>query len=186
MELRRIRPRRHPVSTVLDGLARVVEALALTLMTVIVVAITWQVIARYVTAASTAWAPELASLAFVWLSLLSIALGIRRGSHIVVDVWSGVRTRWLQRLIDTLAAIAVVGVLLVLLYFGYQSLPTSFARSLPGLGIAAGWINLAVPVGSALSLVFAVEAWWRNVVGRPPADAELATDDRNVPDPSAA
>ena len=77
-----------------------VQMLCILLLGVVIVGVMWQVLARYVTRDSTAWTAELASYAFVWLAMLAIALGVRRGRHMVLDIWEYVRyRRWLARLI---------------------------------------------------------------------------------------
>src|SRR5699024_5924373 len=73
------------VKKILDALEKVVMLAAVASLAVIVLTVVWQVIARYVTSQSTAWAPELAQTAFVWTALLAIPLGTRSGRHMLVD-----------------------------------------------------------------------------------------------------
>lgn len=145
---------------VLDAAEKVASGVCVLALAVIVVAVSWQVVARYVTEASTAWAPELASLAFVWCALFAIPVGVRHSRHMLIDVWYGVRRRSVGMVVTTVAMVVVVVVCLVLAYFGYSVLSVAMQRTLPGLGVSAGWVNLAVPFGFVLSAVFAVEAWW--------------------------
>ncbi len=150
------------VEKVLDKIDLALQILCVALLVVVTASVVWQVIARYVTRASSSWTVELASYAFVWLAMLAIALGVRRGRHMVLNVWEYVPYRkWLTVLIETVAAIIIVGVLAALVWYGFQALAPSWRRNSPGLGISYGWVSLAVPVGSAFSLLFAIEAWWR-------------------------
>ncbi|MFV0428711.1 MAG: TRAP transporter small permease [Arachnia sp.] len=158
----------------LDLLERICQIGAVVALVVVVVAVAWQVTARYVTQASTAWAPELAQIAFVWCSLLSIAIGVRHGRHMMIDVWGGIKNVWVQRAVTTFATAVVVAVSGTLAYFGYNMLAVAMRRTLPGLGVAAGWANLAVPVGFVLCVIFAIEVWWDDLTGKPkPADEEV-------------
>ncbi|MEJ5915298.1 TRAP transporter small permease [Pseudokineococcus sp. 1T1Z-3] len=153
-----------PVGRAVDLLDRALVGVCGVLLTVVTAAVFWQVLARYVTASASAWANELATMAFVWLALLAVALGVRRGRHLVLDVWELLPLpRWVGAVLDTVAAVITVGVLLALAYYGYTGLSTSFTRTLPGLGISFGWNALAVPVATAVAVVFALEAWWRGV-----------------------
>lgn len=145
---------------VLDVLEKLLEAACVLALSVIVLAVSWQVLARYVTQASTAWAPEVAQIAFVWLSLLAIPVGLRHGRHMLIDVWFSVPGRSFQTAVSTVSMLIVVGVSLVLAYYGWNVLEVAMRRTLPGLGISSGWMNLAVPVGFVLCAVYAVEAWW--------------------------
>ncbi|MGO3884916.1 MAG: TRAP transporter small permease [Mycetocola sp.] len=141
------------------------------LLAVVAISVTWQVIARYITSSSSAWTSELATNAFVWLAMFAIALGVRRGRHMKLDIWEFLPyRRWVSITVDTLAAIAVVAVLALLVVFGIEVLEPAFRRDLPGLGISYGWVALAVPVGCGLSLIFAIEAWVRTI--RSPQDPD--------------
>ena len=150
------------IDRILSGLDRVLQVICVLLLGVVVFAVSWQVISRYVTASSASWTVELASYAFVWLAMIAIALGVRRGRHMVLDIWEYVPyKRWLMRILETVTAVIVVAVLGALVWYGFEALPPSFRRSSPGLGVPFGWVALAVPVGSAFSLIFAIEAWWK-------------------------
>jgi TRAP-type C4-dicarboxylate transport system permease small subunit len=154
---------KRAISRVLSGLDLVLQVVCVLLLAVVIFAVMWQVLARYVTQDSSAWTSELGSYSFVWLAMLAIALGVRRGRHMVLDIWEYVKYRqWLSRTIDTVATIIVAGALLLLLWFGIEGLGASWSRTAPGLGISTGWVALAVPVGSAIALIFVLEAWWLN------------------------
>lgn len=150
------------VDRILSGIDRILQILCVTLLGIVVLAVSWQVLSRYVTASSAPWTVELASYSFVWLSMIAIALGVRRGRHMVLDIWEYVPyRRWLMRILETITAAIVVAVLAALVWYGFEALPASFRRNSPGLDISFGWVALAVPVGAAFSLIFAIEAWWK-------------------------
>jgi len=150
------------VERVLTWLDRTLQWIGVVLLAVVVFAVTWQVLARYVVSTSSAWTSELASLAFVWLAMLAIPIGIRRGRHMVLDIWEYFPYRkWLQRAVTTVAAFIVIATFLLLVLFGFEAAGPAFNRTMAGLPISFGWIAIAVPVGSVFSAIFAVEAWWR-------------------------
>lgn len=151
------------VKKVLDGLEKVVMFAAVLALGVIVLTVVWQVIARYVTSQSTAWAPELAQTAFVWTALLAIPLGTRSGRHMLVDIWRG-RSEKLQKFMFTVASVAVLLICATLVVYGIEMLGTSFQRNLPSLGISSGWQMLAVPVGFGLCFIFQLEVLVRRFI----------------------
>lgn len=151
------------VKKVLDGVEKVVMLAAVLALGVIVLTVVWQVIARYVTSQSTAWAPELAQTAFVWAALLAIPLGTRSGRHMLVDIWRG-RSEKLQKVMFTVASVAVMLICATLVVYGIEMLGTSSQRSLPSLGISAGWQMLAVPIGFGLSFIFQLEVLVRRFI----------------------
>ncbi|KQZ06038.1 hypothetical protein ASD19_13130 [Microbacterium sp. Root53] len=157
------------IDRLMGGLDRVVQALCVVCLAVVLFAVTWQVLARYVTRASSSWTVDLAALAFVWLSMLAIALGVRQGRHMVLDIWEFLPSRrWIAILVTTVASVLVLVAIVALILYGAQALPSAMRRSLPGLGVPFGLLSLAVPVGCALAAVFAVEAWFRTVFNRDP------------------
>lgn len=148
----------------LHWLDLILQVLGVLLLGIVALSVALQVFSRYITQSSIPWTAELATYSFVWLAMIAIALGVRRGRHMVLDIWEYLPyRRWLAVTIETVAAAVVVLVLVLLIWFGSQGLSAAFNRSLPGLGISYGWVSLAVPVGSALALVFAVEAWWKRI-----------------------
>lgn len=162
------------VTTVLNWLDRSIQVLCVIFLATVLAAVTWQVLARYVTRASSSWTVDLAALAFVWLAMLSISLGVRQGRHMVFDVWEFFKyRRWLTVTITTVASALVVLTALALTWYGIVALPSTMRRMLPGLKIPSGFISLAVPVGCALSVLFAVEAWARTVFNKNPDEDPL-------------
>lgn len=150
-----------PAGRALDAIDVALQVICMALMVVVVVSVMVQVLARYVTEQSTAWTAELASYSFVWLAMLAIALGVRRGRHMLLDIWEYISYRqWLNRLINTVAAVIVLSVLALLVWYGIEALGPAWRRLAPGLNISTGWVALAVPVGSAFALLFGLEAWW--------------------------
>lgn len=149
----------------LDFLEKLIDGMQIALIALVVLTVCWQVLARYVTSVSTAWAPELAQMCFVWLAMLTIPLGVRHRSHMLLDVWGAAGETRLGQVLDVLAVVAVVVISGVISWFGLGVLEVTFKRTLPGLGIKAGWMYLAVPVGFVLCALFAVEAWWRGRLG---------------------
>lgn len=146
----------------LDRLDLILQILGVLLLGIVTLSVALQVFSRYITQSSIPWTSELASYAFVWLSMIAIALGVRRGRHMVLNVWEyAPYKKWLARTIETVAALIIVGVLLALIWYGMQALAPAWRRDSPGLGISFGWVSLAVPVGAAFSLIFAIEAWWK-------------------------
>ena len=158
------------VKKILDALEKVVMLAAVASLAVIVLTVVWQVIARYVTSQSTAWAPELAQTAFVWTALLAIPLGTCSGRHMLVDIWRG-RSETLQKVMFTVASVAVMLICLALVVYGISMFGTSSQRTLPSLGISSGWQMVAVPIGFGLSFIFQLEVLVRRFIA--PATVEV-------------
>ncbi|WAC66882.1 TRAP transporter small permease [Agrococcus sp. SL85] len=152
------------VDRIMSMLDVIVQWLCVAFLALIVISVSWQVLARYVTRESSSWTTEVASLAFVWLAMLAIALGVRQGRHMVLDIWEYLpQRRWLRIAVTTVASALVLFTLAVLVLYGIEALPSALRRNMPGIDLPFGLISLAVPVGCGISALFAIEAWWRLV-----------------------
>lgn len=122
-----------------------------------------QVAARYVLNSPTVWSEELAISMFVWVTMLAIPLGLRRGEHLTLDF---VTKRFSGTVAKAIAiAVAALNVLMfaVLIVLTINLLPPADRQLLAGisggLGIPAkvSWVYAAVIVGGALSVIFSIE-----------------------------
>lgn len=148
---------------VLGWVDRVLCVLTAALATALVAILFFQVVARYVAGQPSVWSEELAVSLFPWLAMLAIPLGFRRGEHLTLDLFSKrLSPRWRNVMSIVLCSLTVV-TFAIIGYFGLQLMPAGDRQLLAGieqgLGIPAkqSWIYLAVPVGSALSIIFAIE-----------------------------
>ena len=86
--------------------------LRLSLVTAIVTmlaCIVLQVVMRYVVGRALSWSEELALLMFAWATLGGLALGVREGFHVRLDILIGnlspVPRRWAERAIEVFTAL---------------------------------------------------------------------------------
>lgn len=126
----------------------------------------YQVIARYAFDRPTTWSEEVAVSLFVWVSMLAVPLGFRRGEHLAIDILSRRLSPLPLKLLATGVsalsglALAVIGI------YAVKLLPAANRQILPGLdgglGIPAkvSWVYAAVPVGCAIALLFIAERLW--------------------------
>lgn len=110
------------------------EILAGIALVIVVAAVCWGVLTRYVTAQPAAWAGELAQIAFAWTVFLGAAACFKYGMHISIDMLVNrlpfAARRTLQFLTDllVLAFLAYVAWLAVLFNIQAMSDPTSVLR----------------------------------------------------------
>lgn len=122
-----------------------------------------QVIARYVANSPTVWSEELAVSLFVWLTMLAIPLGLRRGEHLTLDILSKRLSPLVNRILAIVIALLTITMFVIIAYFAMKLLPAGDRQLLAGIaggfGIQAkvSWVYLAVPVGAVFSVLFTVE-----------------------------
>lgn len=122
-----------------------------------------QVIARYVANSPTVWSEELAISLFVWVSMLAIPLGLRRGEHLTLDILSKRLGRRANKALSIVIAVLIIVTLAVIAYLAIKLVPAADRQLLAGiaggLGIQAkvSWVYLAVPVGFFFGILFTLE-----------------------------
>lgn len=73
-------------STVLQGLVRLEQWLAIGILVTILVTMGMQVFARYVFGSPISWSEEVARLGLIWLTFIAAGFVAARGQHIAVDL----------------------------------------------------------------------------------------------------
>ncbi|ANN69023.1 TRAP transporter large permease subunit [Bordetella bronchialis] len=167
----------------LDGLERAlglaVEIPAALLVLAEIVVLLAGVIARYVFHAPLVWGDELASILFLWLSMLGAAVALRRGEHMrmtaLVSRASPARRAWL----DVVAIAASLCFMLMVLPHAWEYASEEAIVTTPALEISNAWRAAALPSGFILMTVFALlrlarAGSWRHVAGALAAVAVVA------------
>lgn len=130
----------------------------------------WAVVMRYVFNAAPVWVDEVVGFLLVAIVMLAAARTLRQGEHIGVDLLvdrlSAPALRW-SRAWAALAA-GLVACVLVINGWGTASLARMLGLVTEGNLEWPTWLlMLLMPVGGALLLLAAIEAFWRALAGLP-------------------
>jgi len=69
-----------------NAIVKILYHVCALLMMVMATVVTAQVVSRYVFGNPFTWTEELARYVFVWMSMLGMAVGVKYGSHIALDI----------------------------------------------------------------------------------------------------
>jgi len=101
-----------------------------------------------------AWTTEFGEFVMVWTTFLGAAAASRRLGHMaiseVLDLVGSAPRRWLRIAIE----LTVAGVLVLLVWYGTVIVQASWGNILTVLDWPMAWQYMALPVGSAISLVY--------------------------------
>lgn len=126
------------------------------LMFLMVTIITAQVISRYVFGNPFTWSEELGRYTFVWMSFLGMAVGMKYGSHIALDILEkklkGVSQKSLVLFNNLL--LTVFGVLLT--YSGFLLVQLGSRQTSPSLGIPMQYVYIVIPISGIILLYFVI------------------------------
>ena len=138
----------------LEGAIKIVMA---GLIAGMVVLIAMQVCFRYVLNEPLAWTEEVARHLMVWSALLGAAVAYRRKGHLGMDILvTHLPRRW-QRLVEVVLQVLSIGFFGILVIHGIPLVERTMRQLSSAIRIPMGYIYLAIPVGAALILLFAIE-----------------------------
>lgn len=123
-----------------------VAALALA---VVFVAVSWGVLARYVSPRPAVWSGEVATLGFAWIVLVGAAAGARHKLHIGVDLVTARLPQAAQRGIAIGVSLFLAVALAYIAWLAIQIGIKSYARPTPVLRLPSSITHAAVFVGFA-------------------------------------
>ncbi|MFB5661087.1 TRAP transporter small permease [Alteribacillus sp. HJP-4] len=142
------------INRIRDKINKTIEIISVSLLTVMVVAITFQVILRTAFEISITWLEPLTVFLFIWVSFFGIAYGFRERTHISVEVFYSYFPERIKRLCRRGDAILVVLVGAVIAYYGTVFALDSMGTNQPGLNIPSGFVYLVLPITGLLMIFF--------------------------------
>jgi len=120
----------------------------------------WQIITRFIIERPAEWTEVLIRFSLIWMVFLGIPMAFRLGAMVSVDVlyrWSGAR---LRRFLDTMVAVAALLLIGVIVVVGWQYAQRGSVQSVIGLeDVSMFWAYLALPVGGVFSAMAIVGNW---------------------------
>ena len=124
---------------VLDGYFRLLKLALTTLLFLLVVPVTLQILARYTEVIPRyIWTEEAARFLFIWIIMIGATIAVRERTHFDVDILPKPRATWAvaasQFVVD--AAILVVALVFVVYGWGYTLFGYSQTSELTGLNLA--------------------------------------------------
>jgi tripartite ATP-independent transporter DctM subunit len=138
-------------------LGRCVEAVAATIVVAEAALLGWATTARYVFDAPLTWSDELATVLFVWLSMLGSVVALRRDAHMRLTAFiRGLSPAWRAR-VDALALMLVCAVLAALVLPTWEHVESRLISPTPVLEISEAWREGALLVGILLMLMTAID-----------------------------
>ncbi len=141
------------VRTAINILFLVLITLAKLMIVGMTVLIGVMVFMRYVMGMGIRWANELALVLQVWFTFIAMALGVRKGLHISINIMPEKLSATINWVMTKLHALIIIGVGVVMVVYGRQLVISTMRSVLPAMGLRSGFLYLALPVGGALIIL---------------------------------
>jgi TRAP-type C4-dicarboxylate transport system permease small subunit len=160
--------------------SRLLSWLLVASVAILIIPVSLQIFSRYTELIpSYIWTEEMARFCFIWSIMLGAMVGIREGTHFVVDLWPPLQGRPLAAL-RLVAAVFVLVFALVFLWWGIDFTRFAFNRISELAELPLWTIHLPWPLAGATWVLFLGEQMWEDLRvlfgGRPP-DMGVATPD---------
>lgn len=117
-----------------------------------------QVLWRYLLSNSLSWSEELLRYLYVWVTMLGICMGIRRKALAVVSSFTefvAKKSKVFQNALVIVNFAIQIGLFVVLGIYGWELSMKTMGQVSASMGfLKMGIVYLALPVGSALALIY--------------------------------
>ena len=144
-------------SVLLDMLAKTLRALSALCLAAVLVLVLAQVLFRYVLDYPLPSAAELSIYAMIWGIFLGAAVALRQGDHIAVIVFRNMLPGPARRTLEVFSFLILILFLLIVSWHGYDLAERAMHQLSTASRIPVGYVAMAMPVCSALSIVFLIE-----------------------------
>jgi TRAP-type C4-dicarboxylate transport system permease small subunit len=154
----------------LEGYHRLLVRLMAATVAILIVPVTLQVVSRY-TALIPAWiwTEELSRFLFIWMIMLGSMIGVREGTHFVVDVWPDLAPRP-AALLQIVTNLFVLALALVFAGWGIEFVRFGWDQSSELAELPMVFIFVAWPLAGLTWVLFLGEAFvasFRALSGKP-------------------
>lgn len=138
---------------VLDKISMLDTIISASLLSIIVILMSYGVITRYVFNSPSSWVEEVSLALFVWMTFMGASALMRTDELVRIDYLVHKIPAAAANILDNLIRpLVVIFALAFMLYWGFKLLPFSQVRFTPALKIPYIYIYAAVPVSSVFML----------------------------------
>jgi len=143
----------------IDGYCRLLTWLMVATVAILVVPVSLQIIARYTQLIpSYIWTEELSRFLFIWMIMLGAMIGVREGSHFVVDVLPDLPPRP-NALLQIVTNLLVLVFALVFVWWGIEFVRFGWDQTSELAELPMAYIFIAWPVAGVTWVIFLGEAF---------------------------
>ena len=146
-------------------LDKALAGLLVTLMSIMVVTVSWQVITRFLLNSPSSYTEELATYLLIWISLLGAAYALRVRAHLGIDVLVRRLKASRQQSVHVFAHLVIILFSMVALVFGgswlvYVTLDLNQLSA--AFQVPIGYVYLVLPLSGLLMTYYSVIALREN------------------------
>lgn len=115
-----------------------------------------QVLSRYIIGRPFTWSEELARYIFVWMSFLGMAIGIKQGSHVALDILQKKLTGVSKKILILLNNFLVFFFGVSLSISGFKLFELGMRQNSPTLQLPMQYVYIVIPISGIIVVYFVV------------------------------
>lgn len=167
------------MNKLIDSIDRCLEWFMVSLMAVLVVDVTWQVVSRYLLGEASSFSEEVARYLLIWIGLLGSSYAYRRKMHLAFDLITNKvtgRTKfWMELIIHGFIIFFSVVVLILGGWYLVQ-LTWELNQLSASLQISLAYVYFALPLSGVLIVIYAVN-FIMKIINEGPQEIEHHIDE---------
>lgn len=134
----------------------VATVLASVALIVAVAAGAWQVVARFATETPSIWSEALVRTALIWVAFLGVAVALRAGALVSIDVAHRYSRGAFRRALEAAALASSLSMLGIMFWFGWIMAERVRFQEMAGLEVSISWGYAAIPIGAVFAMLGAI------------------------------
>jgi TRAP-type C4-dicarboxylate transport system permease small subunit len=143
------------ISNMLKKYEGFINNLIVVLMSILIIDVFIQVLGRYVPfIPNFLWTMELANFLLIWIVFFGSIIGVARGKHFFIDLFSSRTSLLLNTFLKTVYYTVMLVVSFVFIFYGYKFVLMGWKQSSMVLDINLGIIHIVVPITGISWLMF--------------------------------
>jgi len=120
----------------------------------------WQIVTRFIIERPAEWTEVLIRFSLIWMVFMGIPVAFRIGAMVSVDVLHRLSGPRMRRVLESLAAVAALALVAVLIIVGWDYAQRGKVQSVAGLeDVSMFWAYIALPVGGVFSALAIIANW---------------------------
>ncbi|MGY4688943.1 TRAP transporter small permease [Salibacterium sp. K-3] len=139
------------------------EIIGGSLFIVMLAALVIQIFSRQVMDSPITWSEQLARFLFVYVAYLAISSEIKNGGHVRIDYFFNQLPKSLQTMLHYIFQMMTAGVLLLIIYVGYDMAMRKEPVEIVSLNISYIYMYMALPILAVLMLYRLAERNVKNI-----------------------
>ena len=150
----------------IDIMNKSLEFVGIVFMLIMVISVTYQVFMRYVFFNTPAWTEEVCLILMAWFVYFGVVIGFKENLHIGVTMVVSRLPKKAIYVVEIINILLILGLSVLLLYFGYTLAWFVRLNVLPATGVSAGIYYIIIAISGVFMILVALGKLAEQIVKR--------------------